>query len=295
MSHWLVTGGAGFIGTNVVLRLLREGEHVTVVDDLSRQGSELNAHVLAESGLDRFVKLSVADWQGMMVLAQDIPDPNYVIHLAGQVSLMQSLLDPVRDFEDNARGTLNVLELLRTFWPGSRMIFSSTNKVYGDLRDYEVRETESRFELSDFPRGLDEEIPLSFHGGYSCSKGAADQYVLDYSRHFGLDTFVLRQSAICGAWQNPKADQGWASFLVQETLNSRTVHLHGRGKQVRDLLDVQDLVDLMIAIAECRTPSHRVFNVGGGPERALSLLELFGELTARGYSPNYESGPSQIN
>lgn len=293
MGHWLITGGAGFIGTNLVLRLLEDGEQITVIDDLSRPGSELNASVLAEHGLNQLIRLSVADRHGLREVAETIAEPDFIIHLAGQVSLMQSLLDPIRDFEDNALGTLNILEVLRIKWPDARLIFSSTNKVYGDLSGYGISEKQNRFELPEFPHGLSEDTPLSFHGGYSCSKGAADQYVVDYSRHFGLDTYVLRQSAICGTWQNPKADQGWASFLVQETLNSRTVHLHGRGKQVRDLLDVEDLVALLIRISETKTPTHRVFNVGGGPERALSLLELFSELTTRGFSPSYEFGPSR--
>jgi CDP-paratose 2-epimerase len=290
MSRWLITGGAGFIGANTVLKLLALGEEVVVLDDLSRNGSLQNAQLLQAAGLRSLVTVSVADTDAYELWASNEEAFDVILHLAAQVSLMESLSNPRLDFEVNALGTLNVLESVRLFWPRARVIFASTNKVYGDLSSRLVTETESRFVLGDCPNGIFETEPLDFHGGYSCSKGSADQYCLDYHRIFNIDSVVLRQSAICGQLQNPRADQGWASFMVRETLSKREIHLNGRGKQVRDLLDVEDLVNLYLIIAKHDTFKHRVFNVGGGPGRDISLLEFFSELENRGFSPQYQFG-----
>jgi len=203
---------------------------------------------------------------------------------------MQSIANPIDDFFSNAAGTIYILEALRKFHPECRLLFSSTNKVYGDLGAEIIEETEFKYVARDFQNGMPTNLGLDFHGGYGCSKGAADQYVIDYNRIYNLDTIVFRQSAICGRYQHPKADQGWASFLVKETLANRQISLNGRGLQVRDLLDVEDLVDLIILVMKSQDLPSRVYNVGGGPERALSLLELFANLEQRGFSPSYLFG-----
>lgn len=290
MAKWLVTGGAGFIGTNLVLELIARTETVLVIDDLSRDGSINNSKLLDEKPNCVLYKESIVDAAAVNRIFEQNQDIEYIVHLAGQVSLMQSILNPLADFYSNAAGTMNILEAMRAYVPHSRMIFSSTNKVYGDLHQINVNESQSRYVATDFPMGMPIDLPLDFHGGYGCSKGAADQYVTDYHRIFGLDTIVFRQSAICGRFQHPKADQGWASFLVKETLANREIVLNGRGLQVRDLLDVQDLVDLITTTMSSQNIATRVYNVGGGPDRALSLLNLFEKLETLGYNPKYVFG-----
>ena len=290
MAKWLVTGGAGFIGTNLVLELIARMETVVVIDDLSRDGSLHNFRLLEGKPNCVLYQDSIVDAEAVNRIFHQNQDIQYIVHLAGQVSLMQSILNPLADFYSNAAGTMNILEGMRTFVPRSRMIFSSTNKVYGDLHQMNVIESQSRYVAKDFSMGMPTDLPLDFHGGYGCSKGAADQYVVDYHRIFGLDTIVFRQSAICGRFQHPKADQGWASFLVKETIANREIALNGRGLQVRDLLDVEDLVDLIITTMSSQNIPTRVYNVGGGPDRALSLLNLFEKLEKRGYNPRYVFG-----
>jgi len=290
MAKWLVTGGAGFIGTNLVLRLLSDGETVVVVDDLSREGSRENWNLLQGQPNCELHCLSISNQEGVNQLFSSISTIDYIVHLAGQVSLMRSIEDPLEDFYSNALGTIYILEAVRKFHPTSRFIFSSTNKVYGDLNDQHIFETESKYVARDFPYGMPTSLKLDFHGGYGCSKGTADQYVLDYHRIFNLDTVVFRQSAICGKFQHPKADQGWASFLVKETLSNHVINLNGRGLQVRDLLDVEDLVGLIILVMESDLLPSRVYNVGGGPERSLSLMELFNDLRHRGFTPQFQFG-----
>jgi CDP-paratose 2-epimerase len=290
MAKWLVTGGAGFIGTNLVLRLLEDGDEVVVVDDLSREGSQENWSLLMRQSNCSLHCLDVSNQESINHLLSSISGVEYIVHLAGQVSLLSSIEDPIRDFTSNAAGTIYLLEAVRKYHPNSRLIFSSTNKVYGDLNDQQILETETKYIAPDFPYGMPADLKLDFHGGYGCSKGAADQYVIDYNRIYNLDTVVFRQSAICGRFQHPKADQGWASFLVKETLSKRQIKLNGKGLQVRDLLDVEDLVDLVVKVMKAKDLPSRVYNVGGGYERALSLMELFNDLQSRGYDPSYLFG-----
>lgn len=290
MAKWLVTGGAGFIGTNLVLKLLSDGQEVIVVDDLSREGSSDNWDLLKGHSACNLECISISDQMSVDRVFQSVSDLNYIVHLAGQVSLMQSIEKPVDDFFSNAAGTVYILEAMRKFHPECRLLFSSTNKVYGDLADQVIEETELKYVARDFPFGMPTSLKLDFHGGYGCSKGAADQYVIDYNRIYNLDTVVFRQSAICGRYQHPKADQGWASFLVKETLANRQINLNGRGLQVRDLLDVEDLVDLIILVMKRNELSSRVYNIGGGHERALSLLELFANLKMQGFTPSFVFG-----
>jgi CDP-paratose 2-epimerase len=225
------------------------------------------------------------------------PDIDVVAHLAGQVSLVASLADPRYDFETNALGTFNVLEGMRRFTPGAVLIYSSTNKVYGDLANLRYGETSTRFVLPDYPLGLPESLPLDLHGCYSCSKGVADQYVRDYHRIFGLKTIALRQSTIYGGSQEATEDQGWVGWFVRMGVEGSRFRISGTGKQVRDLLHVSDLCRCFLTIAglpETSPAWGEAFNIGGGPDSTLSLLELFSELRSRyGLTLDYSTGPAR--
>lgn len=211
---------------------------------------------------------------------------DYVCHVAGQVAMTTSLQDPRRDMQTNVLGTFNVLEAVRAHCPDALVAYSSTNKVYGDLEWIETKETETRYELPDYPDGLNEDIPLDFSTPYGCSKGAADQYVRDWARVFGLKTVVFRHSSIYGGRQFSSFDQGWIGWFCQQALKQQQCHakgtaikpftIAGTGKQVRDVLHAEDLVKLYRRAYECRDALHgEIFNIGGGLANSLSLIELF--------------------
>ena len=274
--RWLVTGGAGFIGTNLVSHLIGSGHEAIILDDMSRAGVEANASFLHDKfGVD-ICRVDVADAAGVAEFFADNGPFDAVAHLAGQVSLMASIDDPVRDFEVNARGTLNILEMVRVRSPETCVIGMSSNKAYGDLHQVRIVEEPTRYVAPDWPRGFNESLPLDFHGPYGCSKGAADQYLADYSRTYGLRTASLRQSSVYGPHQHPRSDQGWVAHLVAEAVAGREIALNGIGKQVRDLLHAEDLARLFVALADVLQPGEPAqVNVGGGPDRSLSILELF--------------------
>ena len=274
--RWLVTGGAGFIGTNLVSHLIGSGHEVIILDDMSRAGVEANASFLHDKfGVD-ICRVDVADAAGVAEFFADNGPFDAVAHLAGQVSLMASIDDPVRDFEVNARGTLNILEMVRVRSPETCVIGMSSNKAYGDLHQVRIVEEPTRYVAPDWPGGFNESLPLDFHGPYGCSKGAADQYLADYSRTYGLRTASLRQSSVYGPHQHPRSDQGWVAHLVAEAVAGREIALNGIGKQVRDLLHAEDLARLFVALADVLQPGEPAqINVGGGPDRSLSILELF--------------------
>jgi CDP-paratose 2-epimerase len=290
---WLVTGGAGFIGTNLVSHLSQSGSDVVVLDDLSRSGVAENAEHLRKTFGTEICVLDVAEQESVNRLFRSRGPFEAVAHLAGQVSLMASIADPVRDFEVNARGTLNVLEAAREYSPDATVIGMASNKVYGDLRSVRIDELENRYVAPDYPNGFGEDLPLDFHGPYGCSKGTADQYLLDYNRIYGLRTFSLRQSSVYGPFQHPQSDQGWVGFLVGEARAGRPIALNGEGKQVRDLLHVADLAALFPLLAAAPPAGAGcAFNVGGGPERALSILQLFERLAVdHGIHPEFTTGP----
>jgi CDP-paratose 2-epimerase len=295
--HWLVTGGAGFVGSNVAIALIERGDTVVVVDDLSRKGSELNQAILRERTAVEVLIVDVTDHAALRAVF-DVHGPfDAVAHMAGQVSLVASIEDPARDFEVNALGTVNVLECVRLLNPNAAVIGMSSNKAYGDLGSVRIVEHEDRYEAPDYPNGFDESLPLDFHGPYGCSKGTADQYLIDYHRTFGLRTFSLRQSSVYGPMQHPRSDQGWVGFLIGEAVAGRTIQLNGQGKQVRDLLHASDLAALIMLLGEMPADkAGHAFNVGGGPERSLSILQLFDWYEAQTGNPvTYRTGERRLS
>ncbi len=273
---WLVTGGVGFIGTNLVVHLLECGHEVVILDDLSRGGVEKNAEFLLRNYGTSPTVIDIAQEGPVSSFLASQSPIDAVAHLAGQVSLLESINEPMRDFEINAKGTLNLLNFFRLNSPETVIIGMSSNKVYGDLSHVKIREDQSRYVAPDWPNGFDETLPLDFRGPYGCSKGAADQYLADFARTYGLRTASLRQSSVYGPHQHPRSDQGWVAHLVHEAMRDRTIQLNGVGKQVRDLLHATDLARLFVSLAEHLEPGQvNHFNVGGGPENSLSILELF--------------------
>ena len=293
--RWLVTGGVGFIGTNLVDHLMQQGHDVVLLDDMSRGGVEANAAFLADRHGVEPALIDVADGAALerFLAGQDPFDA--IAHLAGQVSLMASIEDPMRDFQVNALGTLNVLEHVRLHSPGTVVMGMSSNKLYGDLSAVRIVEEPTRYVAPDWPRGFDESLPMDFHGPYGCSKGVADQYLGDYARTYGLRTASLRQSSVYGPHQHPRSDQGWVAHLLAEAVAGNPIQLNGVGKQVRDLLHATDLARLFERLAEAAQPGAPLqVNVGGGPDRTLSILELFAWLEERlGRPVEYATGPER--
>jgi CDP-paratose 2-epimerase len=278
----LITGGAGFVGSNLAERLLSEGRRVLVLDNLSRPGVRSNLRFLQER-YPALLEVEIADIRDAEAVARAVSRAEEIYHLAAQVAVTTSLAAPLDDFEVNARGTLNVLEAMRRRRPAPPIIFTSTNKVYGDLGDVSLLKTERRYvPLNPQVRenGIGESRPLDFHSPYGCSKGAADQYVLDYARSYGLPAVVFRMSCIYGPHQYGTEDQGWvAHFLIRARQNG-TATLCGDGCQVRDVLYVGDLVEaFLLARRKIATLSGMAFNIGGGPRNTLSLRELMELLT----------------
>ena len=279
----LVTGGAGFIGTNLAARLLAGGERVLVYDSLARPGVERNLAWLRPRFPER-LSVEVADLRDDERLAKAVAAASAVYHFAAQVAVTTSLEDPHSDFEINLRGTFNLLAALRRLRRPPPLLFTSTNKVYGALADVPMQQRGSRHEPADpvlRAHGISEARPLDFHSPYGCSKGGADQYVLDHARSFGLPATVLRMSCIYGPHQCGTEDQGWVAHFLIRALDGEPITLYGDGRQVRDILFVDDLVDAMLlARQHIRTLSGRAFNIGGGPGNTTSLLELLERIAA---------------
>lgn len=281
----LITGGAGFIGSNLADRLAGEGCEVVVFDALARPGVERNLTWLQDRHGSKIIDVR-ADVRDGRAVAEAARKVDVVFHLAAQVAVTTSLVDPVDDFEINVRGALNVLEAARR--ENTPVIFASTNKVYGDLADVPLDLVGEAYRPQDASlraRGVSEQRPLDFHTPYGCSKGAADQYVLDYARSFGLPTCVLRMSCIYGPRQMGTEDQGWVAHFLIRALEGQPIVIYGDGRQVRDILDVGDAVQAYLsAWKRIGQVSGRAFNLGGGPANAISLLELVAyieELTGR--------------
>jgi CDP-paratose 2-epimerase len=272
--RFLITGGAGFIGCNAAARCVREGHDVMVLDNLSRVGSPRNADWLRSSFGMVVDQSNICDAEAVRGVVTRFK-PDVVIHCAGQVAVTTSVQDPRRDFEENALGTFNVLEALRQNAPNAVLIHASTNKVYGGIEDVRLEQRGERWAYADLPQGCSEERGLDFHSPYGCSKGAADQYVRDYARIYGLRTVVMRQSCIYGYRQFGVEDQGWVAWFTIRSVQRAPVTIFGDGRQVRDVLFIDDLVDAYLAaVQRIEKVAGGVFNVGGGASNALSLREL---------------------
>jgi CDP-paratose 2-epimerase len=273
----LVTGGAGFIGCNIANRLAEDGHEVLIYDALTRPGVEKNLAWLKERHPGLIANV-VADIRDEDELARAARDAKAIFHMAAQVAVTTSMVDPREDFEINLRGTLNLLDALRLKSDGAPLIFASTNKVYGDLADIDFRLEGQRYVPQDREvrdHGIPEARPLDFHTPYGCSKGAADQYVLDYARSFGIRSAVIRMSCIYGVRQMGTEDQGWVAHFLIRALEGQKITLYGDGYQVRDILDVSNAVEAYLrAWQHIDRISGRAFNLGGGPANAVSLREL---------------------
>ncbi|HZG44708.1 MAG TPA: SDR family NAD(P)-dependent oxidoreductase [Allosphingosinicella sp.] len=286
----LITGGAGFIGANIADRLAGQGHRVIVYDALLRAGVERNLAWLQQRHGDRIVFVN-ADIRDEDALAKVVIEAKAVFHMAAQVAVTTSLVDPCDDFTVNLTGTLNLLEAVRRYAPTAPLVFASTNKVYGDLADLDFPLTDGRYwpaEPEIAAHGISEARPLDFHTPYGCSKGAADQYVLDYARSFGLRTAVMRMSCIYGRRQMGTEDQGWVAHFLIRALEGEPITLYGDGRQVRDILDVDDAVDAYLAAwSRIDEVKGRAFNLGGGPANAVSLRQLLDHIgTLTGRDPN---------
>lgn len=278
----ILTGGAGFIGCNAAARFLKRGYQLVVIDDLSRRGTDKNLAWLREQGSFDFIRTDIRRADELASAIEKHRDARVLLHLAAQVAVTTSVTDPRTDFEINALGTFNVLEAVRRHCPEVLLLYTSTNKVYGGLEHLKVAEVGGRYQLTERPYGVSENEPLDFHSPYGCSKGAADQYVIDYSRIYGLRSVSLRQSCIYGRRQFGVEDQGWVAWFTIAAVLGRPITIYGDGKQVRDVLFVDDLCDLYQACIErADRVSGQAYNIGGGPQNQLSLLELLADLEKR--------------
>jgi CDP-paratose 2-epimerase len=275
--HYLITGGAGFIGSNYIHRLVRRGEKVTIYDNLSRAGAQKNLDWLRSSfGKDSF-NVTVGDVRDAALITELARNADVIVHLAGQVAVTTSITDPRDDFESNAIGTFNTLEAARLSERNPIFIYSSTNKVYGGMEDVELVEEPTRWLYKDLVNGCPETQPLDFHSPYGCSKGVGDQYVRDYSRIYGLRSVVFRQSCVYGTRQFGIEDQGWVAWFMIAAVTGRPITIYGDGKQVRDILNIEDLLNAYdAAIEKIDIASGKVYNIGGGPDNVMSIWAEFG-------------------
>lgn len=278
---YLVTGGCGFVGSNLALEVMNRKEELYILDNLYRLGSEENLKFLQKKGEFDFIHSDIRNYNDVENTIRKIK-PDVIFHLAGQVAMTTSLENPRLDFEVNAIGTHNLLESVRKYSPESIIVYSSTNKVYGDLEYLTYKEKETRYVVEEYPNGFDESMTLDFHSPYGCSKGTADQYLLDYNRIFGLKTVVLRHSSMYGINQHATFDQGWIGWFCQKALEIKNntkkdkFTISGNGKQVRDVLFSDDVVNCYFKLVEnIEKVKGQAFNIGGGIENSLSLLELF--------------------
>ncbi|MBQ7561610.1 MAG: GDP-mannose 4,6-dehydratase [Synergistaceae bacterium] len=284
----LINGGCGFLGSNLASAGLERGYNITVLDNLSRYGSASNLEWLkSKPGNFTFIH---GDTRNRNDVERVIKSGKFdaIFHLAGQVAMTTSISDPYKDFQVNTLGTLNVLDSIRLYSPDTVMIFSSTNKVYGDLEQYNYYENETRYICQEFPDGFNESVPLDFRSPYGCSEGAADQYMLDYHRIFGTKTIIFRHSSMYGGRQFATYDQGWVGWFCAKALerkknpDSEPFTISGNGKQVRDILHAEDMINLYYtALENSEKISGQVFNIGGTMKQSLSLLELFAILESK--------------
>ena len=274
-KNYLITGGAGFIGSNYVHRLLKRGENVTVYDNLSR--TQRNIQWLKQEFGESAFRLVVGDVRDAKRIAEAAKGADVIVHLAGQVAVTTSVVNPRDDFESNALGTFNVLEAARASGRNPIFIYASTNKVYGGMEDVELFEESTRWRYKNLVQGCPESQPLDFHSPYGCSKGTGDQYVRDYSRIYGLRSVVYRQSCIYGTRQFGIEDQGWVAWFIIAAVTGKPITIYGDGKQVRDILFVDDLLNAYdLAIEKNDIAKGQVYNLGGGPGNVMSVWAEFG-------------------
>jgi CDP-paratose 2-epimerase len=278
---YFITGGCGFLGSNIASEILKRNNDLVLFDNLSRFGSSVNLSWLKAQGDFVHIHADIRDQRAIETAIQET-QPDVIYHLAGQVAMTTSIENPRKDFEVNVLGSFNVLEAVRLCSPSSTIIFSSTNKVYGDLEKFDYVENKTRYTCREYPNGFPESVPLDFHSPYGTSKGAADQYMLDYARVFKLKTVVFRHSSMYGGRQYATADQGWVGWFCQKALDVQEDQyiepftISGNGKQVRDLLYASDMVNLYVSAAEkIDLIKGQAFNIGGGSSNSSSLLELF--------------------
>jgi CDP-paratose 2-epimerase len=275
VGNILITGCAGFIGSHIADYFLRYGDRVVGIDNLSRKGTENNLKILNNYDNFIFEKEDICDYLKLTDIYKRQGPFDLIVHEAAQVAVTTSVLEPRMDFEQNALGTFNMLEATRLYSPEAFFEFASTNKVYGKMADKKIEERSKRYVYADGHLGIDETCPLDFYSPYGCSKGTADQYVHDYSRIYGLKTVVLRQSCIYGTRQYGIEDQGWVAWFTIASILNKPITIYGDGKQVRDILWVDDLVGIYVRLyKDSHKVNGEVFNIGGGSENTLSLLEL---------------------
>jgi CDP-paratose 2-epimerase len=280
--QYLITGGAGFIGSNYVHRLMKRGEKVRIYDNFVRAGAPRNLEWLKKEFGEDSLDLVVGDIRDADRIAEAARDADVIVHLAGQVAVTTSVTNPREDFEVNALGTFNVLEAARLSGKKPIVLYSSTNKVYGGMDEVEVVEDETRWHYKDLKYGASEEQPLDFHSPYGCSKGTGDQYVRDYYRIYDIPTVVLRQSCIYGPRQFGVEDQGWLAWMLIAAVTGKPLTIFGDGKQVRDVLHVDDLLNAYdLAIANIDVAKGQVYNMGGGVSNVLAIWSEFGPMIER--------------
>lgn len=277
--YFLITGGCGFVGTNLALNLLKRRKKIIIVDNFSKPQSFLNYKFLKNKNII-FFKKNILDKKFIFKIIKKYK-PNTIFHLAGQVAMSKSLIHPLKDFYDNVVGTVFLLEAVRLFSSKTKIIYASSNKVYGDLINFKTKKGKNRYVSPDYKKGFSENFALNFKTPYGCSKGAADQYVLDYSRTFKIKTTVFRHSTIYGGRQFFTYDQGWLGWFCSQAFKKyksgkiNKFSISGNGKQVRDLLHVDDVVKLYIlASKKFKKLNGEAFNIGGGPKNSLSIIEL---------------------
>jgi CDP-paratose 2-epimerase len=281
---YLITGGCGFVGSNLAQEVLKRGDELVIFDNLFRHGSSSNLESLKKMGTFKYYPFDIRNVNDVETVIK-LEKPDVIFHLAGQVAMTTSIDNPRLDFEINAMGTFNLLDAVRKYTPSSAILYSSSNKVYGDFDYLTFEEEDTRYSCKEYPKGFDENITLDFHSPYGCSKGAADQYLLDFARIYKIKTVVFRHSSMYGGNQHSTIDQGWIGWFCQQALDIKNkvskekFTISGSGKQVRDVLHADDVVSLYFkSVKNIDKVKGQAFNIGGGIENSLSLLELFAHL-----------------